>query len=132
MAAVRRLAEAPSTITPADKNVVAHPAFREIPKCLFTLKTSEAQSEYDALARALFDKGKLTLGVHRSLSSYAMQFDTITAASAEGKQVRGSWFAQLDKARNELRLDDIDKPIAAPAGAPSNKFSRVGFASGRR
>lgn len=112
--------------------VVAHPAFRQVPKCLFPLKQEAAQAEYDTLARMLFDAGRLTLAAHRALSSYAIQFDTITAAASEGKQVRGSWFAQLDKARKELGLDDIDKPIAAPAGAPVNKFARVGFAGRRR
>lgn len=115
----------------SEEKVVAHPAFREIPKCLFPLQTEAAQKEYDTIARVLFDAGRLMLGTHRALSSYAMQFDTITAAAASGKQVRGSWFAQLDKARNELRLDDIDKPIAAPQGATVNKFARNGFASRR-
>lgn len=113
-------------------SVVPHPAFRQVPKCLFTLKTKEAKSEYDTLARTLFDGGRLTLGAHRTLSSYAMQFDTITAAAAEGKQVRGSWFAQLDKARSQLGLDDLDKPIAAPDSAQGNRFARVGFANRSR
>lgn len=115
-----------------DPRVVAHPAFREIPKCLFPLSTEEAQGEYDTVARLLFDAGRLTAGAHRTLSSYAMQFDAITKAAAEGKQVRGSWFANLDKARSQLGLDDLDKPIAAPAKAPTNRYARVGFAHRRR
>ena len=84
-----------------------------------------------SLARVLFDAGRLTIGAHRSLSSYAMQFDTITKAAASGKQVRGSWFAQLDKARKELGLDDLDRPIAAPQGARVNRYARTGFANRR-
>ncbi|WP_039903242.1 hypothetical protein [Methylobacterium sp. GXF4] len=111
--------------------MVAHPAFREIPRSLFPLTSAEAQAEYDALARLLFDAGRFTANAHRSLSSYAMQFDTITRAAASGKQVRGSWFAQLDKARKELGLDDLDRPIAAPQGARVNRYARTGFANRR-
>lgn len=123
---------APAVPPAAVAGVVPHPAFREIPKSLFPLRTTEAQAEYDTLARTLFERGRLTLGAHRALSSYAMQFDTITAAAQSGKQVRGSWFAQLDKARKELGLDDIDKPIASSASAPTNKYAHVGFAGRRR
>ncbi len=115
-----------------DTSVVAHPSFREIPKSLFPLRTDAAQTEYDTLARTLFERGRLTLATHRALSSYAMQFDTITAAAANDKQIRGSWFNQLDKARKELGLDEIDKPIASSASAPTNKFAHVGFAGRRR
>jgi hypothetical protein len=115
-----------------DPRVVAHPGFRKIPACLFPLKTKQAQKEYDTLARVLFDAGHLTVGKHRALSSYAIQFDNITAAGNEGKQVRGSWFAQMDKARNQLGLDELDKPVAAPENAPVNKFAGSGFASRRR
>lgn len=115
-----------------DASVVALPGFREIPACLFPLSTEKGQAQYDTLARTLFERGRLTMGVHHALSSYAMQFDNITAATANGKQVRASWFAQLDKARKELGLDDFEKPIAAPQGAPANKFAGVGFAGRRR
>ncbi len=119
-------------VTAGEPNVVAHPAFRDIPKSVLPLTSAEAQKEYDTLARMLFDAGRFTIGAHRALSSYAMQFDAITAAASEGTQMRGSWFTQLDKARKELGLDDIDKPIAAPQGAQGNKFSRSGFSTGRR
>lgn len=128
----RVAAPADSHIAKGDGTVVAHPAFRELPKCLFTLRTAEAMAEYETLARMLFERGRLTLAARRSLSSYAMQFDTITAAAAEGKQVRGSWFTQLDKARKELGLDEIDKPIAAPTSAQANKFAHTGFPARRR
>jgi len=116
----------------ASPRVVAHPSFRQIPPCLFPLSTDEAKREYDTISRALFHAGRLTLDMHRTLSSYAIQFDTITKASTEGKQVRGSWFVQMDKARAGLKLDDLDKPIAAPQDAPTNKFTVAGFASRRR
>lgn len=121
----------PAAAQAGTSDVVAHPAFRQVPKSLFPLIAPEAQVEYDTISRMLFERGMLTAGKHRALSSYAMQFDTITRAAAEGKQVRGSWFTQLDKARRELGLDEIDKPIAAPQGAGS-KFARTGFASRRR
>jgi hypothetical protein len=122
----------PAQVGEGDPRVVAHPGFRRIPKCLFPLRTKEAQREYDTLARVLFDAGHLSVGKHRALSSYAMQFDNVVAAPAEGKTVRGSWVAQMDKARNQLGLDELDKPIAAPEDAKINKFARSGFASRRR
>ena len=115
-----------------EPGVVALPSFREIPKSVFPLRTDAAQAEYDTLARTLFERGKLSLAAHRALSSYAAQFDNITVASTTGKQVRASWFTQLDKARKELGLDEIDKPIASSASAPTNKFAHVGFAGRRR
>ena len=124
---------APAAPVAGETIVIALPGFREIPKSLFPLKTAEAQSEYDTLARILFERGRLTIGAHRALSSYAAQFDSITVANTTpGKQTRASWFAQLDKARRELGLDDLDKPIASPAGAAPNKFAGVGFAGRRR
>lgn len=115
-----------------DPKVVAHPGFRDIPKALFPLITDEAKAEYDTLARLMFDAGRLTVGAHRALSSYAGQFDAITRAVSSGNPVRGSWFANLDKARKQMGLDDLDKPIAAPSGAPQNKYASVGWANRRR
>lgn len=131
MGAARKTDAGLAQVGSGDPRVVAHPSYREIPKSLFPLGTTEAQAEYDALARMLFDAGRFAAGPHRILSSYAMQFDTITCAAAAGKQIRGSWFAQLDKARKELGLDELDRPIAAPAGASVNRYARVGFANRR-
>lgn len=116
-----------------DPKVVAHPAFRDIPACLFPLGTAEARKEYDTLARLLFDAGRMTLAHHRSLSSYAMQFDAIQRAAAAGDKIRGVAFVTMDKVRKELPLDDISKPIAASREAPVNRFALCGFSSrGRR
>lgn len=131
MAKAKKIEGGPALVGGGDTNVVAHPAFREIPKSVFPLRTKEAQDEYNSMARILFDAGRLTISKHRALSSYAAQFDNITEASSAGKPIRGSWFAQLDKARKELGLDDLDKPIAAPETARGNKFARSGFASRR-
>ena len=115
-----------------DPHVVAHPAFREIPKPLFPLVSRQAQKEYDTLARIVFNAGHLTVEKHRALSSYAAQFDNVQRAIAEGKQIRASTFVQMDKARKDLRLDELDKPIAAPQDTPVNKYARAGFAARRR
>ncbi|MGY2052948.1 hypothetical protein [Methylobacterium sp. JK268] len=132
MAAARRKASAGvAQVGAGDERVLAHPAFRQIPACLFPLSTDEAGREYDRLARVLFDAGRLTLARHSALSAYAMQFDAVITATHQGKPLRASWFAQMDRARRELDLDGIDKPIAAPASAPLNKFARTGFANRR-
>lgn len=113
-----------------DRGVVAHPSFRRIPKCLFKLSSDDAEREYDRLARAFFERGRLTLGLHGDLSSYAKQMDIISSADPE-RPMRASWFTNLDKLRAKLKLDDIDKPIAASENAPVNKFSRAGFSARR-
>src|SRR3712207_3688028 len=113
----------------ADQKLVAHPAFREIPKCLFALNSAEAKYEYDIIAGLLFHAGQLTISTHRVLSSYAMQFDTITQARAEGRLIPASWANQLDRAWKSLGLDKLDKPIAAPTSAQVNKFAHTGFAN---
>ena len=115
-----------------DLNVLAHPSFREIPKCLFALRSKEAKAEYDTLARAMFEAGRLTLDKHRALSSYAMQFDILTRTGVEGKAIPAYAFTHLDKTRNSLGLDQLEQPIAAPASAPVNKFAHTGFANRRR
>lgn len=114
-----------------DPRVVAHPGFREIPTCLFPIQTEQAQKQYDQIARALFEAGRLTLDAHSALSSYAMQFDVITRATAEGRVVRSLAFTQLDKARTALRLNELDNPIASSEDAPVNKFARSGFSTRR-
>src|SRR5215217_6908014 len=81
----------------------------DLPGCLLPLRSEEAQQEYDLLGRALVQAGRLTIGMHRGLSSYAAQFDGIIRAAREGKQVRASWFTQLDRARAELKLDELEK-----------------------
>lgn len=117
-----------------DPRVVAHPGFRKVPACLFALTTREGQKRYDDLARTIFDAGRMTNVVHSWLSSYAMQFDKITASGQADppRLVRSSAIAEMNKAFGKLPLDDLDKPIAAPKDAPTNKFALVGFSSRRR
>lgn len=112
-----------------DPRVLAHPSFREIPKCLFPLSTKEAKQEYDKIALMLFDAGALTAGKHRQLSIYAMQFDIVHRYPSEGKMLKAANFVQLQKALADLRLDEIDKPIAASETARTNKFALCGFAA---
>ena len=66
--------------------------------------------------------------MHVHLSMYAAMFDAITTAVVGGTQVRASWFAQMQRALTALKLDDIDKPIAAPEGLEENPFAHVGWA----
>jgi hypothetical protein len=80
----------------------------------------------------IFNAGRMTLATHRSLCSYAMQFDVITRNAAQGKPVRAHAFVQMDKARAQLRLDELDKPIAAPENQAPNKFAGAGFSARRR
>lgn len=121
--ALRRVRSAAS---PPDGSVVAHPAFRQVPKALFPLRSDAANAEYDTLARLLFERGRMTVDAHRTLSSYAMKFDAVTLAAAEGRPLKGLMFAQMDKDRRRLRLDELDKPVAAPQDAPANRFARTG------
>jgi hypothetical protein len=118
--------------TKADPSVLAHPAFREIPSCRLPLTTDESKTEYDSIARLLFNAGRLTLDRHVALSMYASMFDQIHIAAAVGRPARASWWVQMDRARRVLDLDDLDKPIAAPHGASTNRYAGCGFAARRR
>jgi hypothetical protein len=117
-----------------DPRVVAHPGFRKVPTCLFALTTREGQKRYDDLARTLYNAGRMTDTVHGWLSSYAMQFDRITASGQADppRLVRASAITEMNKAFGKLPLDDLDKPIAAPKDAPINKFALAGFANRSR
>lgn len=114
-----------------DPAVVAHPGFRAVPACLYPLSTKEGRGEYQTLSRVFYERGRLTLDAHRSLSEYAAQVDALHNAIAKGLPIRASRFDQIKRARKALALDDLDKPIAAPADAPVNKFARAGFSARR-
>lgn len=114
-----------------DPNVVAHPGFRELPGCQFTLVTEKAQRRYDELARLIWGAGRLSLDRHMTLSTYAKLFDQIAQIETEGRTPRASWFKNLQDAQRRLELDDLDKPISAPREAPVNRFARFGFQAGR-
>jgi len=122
----------PTEAVGGNPGVVAHPAFRRVPECLFPLVHDKAKREYDSIARLLFNSGRLTMATHRDLCSYAMQFDVITRNSEAGKPIRAHSFVQMDRSRVRLKLDDLDTPIAAPEDAPVNKFSGAGFSARRR
>lgn len=111
--------------------VVAHPGFRKVPACLYPLSTKEGRGEYDTLSRIFYERGRLTLDAHRALSEYAAQVDALHGAIAKQIPIRASRFDQIKRARNALGLNDLDKPIAAPADAPVNKFARAGFSARR-
>ncbi|KMO34314.1 hypothetical protein [Methylobacterium aquaticum] len=115
-----------------DPKVVALPGYREIPACLFPLKTDEAKAEYDRLARMVFDAGQMTVGKHSALCAYIVQFDGVTDAALQGKPPKGSHVENLIRSLKRLDLGGLDKPIAAPAGASVNKFARVGLPNRRR
>lgn len=115
-----------------DPKVVALPGYREIPACLFPLKTDEAKAEYDRLARMVFDAGQMTVGKHSALCAYIVQFDSVTATTLQGKIPRAAHVEMLVRSLKRLGLDGLDKPIAAPAGAAVNKFARVGLPNRRR
>jgi hypothetical protein len=115
-----------------DSHVLAHPSFREIPKCMFPLASRKAKDEYNRLALLLFNAGHLTALKHRALSSYAMQYESINKSIDEGKTLSTFAFNVLDKLLRKLGLDELDKPIASPETAPKNKFSKCGFSARRR
>ena len=105
-------------------------AAQQIPTCFFPLSTEQASGEYDFLARKLFDADRLTLAMHRALSSYALQIDSIIKAKEAGKHIPAFWFATLDKARLQLKLEQLDDPV--PRSAPPNKFAHCGFSNRSR
>ena len=99
---------------------------QQIPACFFPLSTEQASGEYDFLARKLFDAGRLSTAIHRALSSYAVQIDCIIQAKEAGKHIPAFWFATLDKARLQLKLEHLEDPLPRSAPLP-NKFAHCGF-----
>ena len=112
--------------------VVAHPTFRRIPPCKVPLKTVEGQKEYDTYARMLFDAGRMDTSRHVYLSLYASAIDMITLKAAGGSPPRASTLDSAMKNFAKLGISDLDKPIAAPADAPTNKYASSGFSARRR
>jgi len=103
----------------------------EIPSCLFPLRTTKAQAEYESLAQILWQAGQLTIDRYRVLSEYALQFDCLHVSLDEGLTIRPSRFDQLKRARRALRLRDLDLSKPEEVRRP-NKFARSGFSSSRR
>ena len=99
-----------------------------LPRCLFELRSQEAQREYDVIVNALVGAGRLTMESQRALSSYALQVDAVIQTVSAGKPVRASRFTQLDRARAKLKLDELE-PAAAGAGPPRSKFAKWGFSN---
>lgn len=112
-------------------NVVAHPGFQSLPAPQFALTTEKAIKRYDEICRLLWQSGRLSLDSHMTLSAYAKIVDQIAKIEETGASPRASWFISLRHAQRELKLDDLDTPIAAPKEASLNRFSRFGKA-GRR
>jgi hypothetical protein len=112
--------------------VVSHPSFRQIPDCLLPLVTDEAREEYATIARIMFDSGRMTMSSHRSLSAYAMMFDSIIRRSKEGIIVNASSFHQLETFKRRLKIDDFERPVASAKDASQNKFARNGFSARNR
>lgn len=99
--------------------------------CFFPLSTEHALREYEFLARKLSDAGRLTLAMHRALSSYALQVDSIIQAKEAGKHIPAFWFATLDRARLQLKLEQLEDPVPRSAPLP-NKFAHCGFSNRSR
>jgi hypothetical protein len=106
---------------------------QQIPACFFPLSTEDASREYEFLARKLFDAGRLTLAMHRALSSYALQVDSIIKAKEAGRHVSAFSFATMDKSRSRLKLEELENPFSpAKVAPPQNKFAHCGFSSRSR
>jgi hypothetical protein len=100
--------------------------------CLFPLRTERAQQEYRSIAEALARAGRVDVHNHRLLSSYVAQLDTIVLAQQQKQQIRGSWFTQMDRARNKLKLHELEKHLQPVIEGPPNKFAHAGFANRSR
>jgi len=69
---------------------------------------------------------------HRLLSSYVAQLDNIIVAQQQKRQIRGSWFTQMDRARNKLKLHELENHLQPVIERPPNKFALAGFANRSR
>ena len=97
--------------------------------CFFPLATKAAQQEYSSIAETLVRAGRMDVHNHRLLSSYVAQLDNIIVAQQQKRQIRGSWFTQMDRARNKLKLHELEKHLLPVIERPPNKFALAGFAN---
>jgi phage terminase small subunit len=81
---------------------------QQLPRCFFPLTTPQARREYKLVGRTLAEAGRLTLAAHRALSSFCLQLDVVFKAISEGKHVRAHQFATMDKARAQLKLEELE------------------------
>src|SRR3954447_12826169 len=97
--------------------------------CFFSLATQAAQQEYRSIAETLVRAGRMDAHNHRLLSSYVAQLDNIIVAQQQKRQIRGSWFTQMDRARNKLKLHELENHLQPAIERPPNKFALAGFAN---
>ena len=97
--------------------------------CFFPLRTQDAQQEYSSIAETLVRAGRMDVHNRRLLSSYVAQLDNIIVAQQQKRQIRGSWFTQMDRARNKLKLHELEKHLQPVIERPPNKFALAGFAN---
>ena len=100
--------------------------------CFFSLATQAAQQEYRSIAETLVRAGRMDAHNHRLLSSYVAQLDNIIVAQQQKRQIRASWFTQMDRARNKLKLHELEKHLQPVIERAPNKFELAGFASRSR
>ena len=100
--------------------------------CFFPLRTQDAQQEYTWIAELLVRAGRMDVHNHRLLSSYVAQLDNIILAQQQKRQIRGSWFTQMDRARNKLKLHELENHLQPGIDRVPNKFAHAGFASRSR
>ena len=124
--------DTPAQMGGSDMPAAAHPPLGVIPTCRLPLQSEEARQEYDTIARVLLDAGRFGLEAHMRLSLYASLHDNITTAVAEGKQLRASWFTQMQRALSALKLDELERPPAVPEEVRPNPYAHCGFAARRR
>ena len=96
--------------------------------CLFPLRTEGAQQEYRSIAETLVRAGRMNVHNHRLLSSYVAQLDNVIVEQQQKRQIRGSWFTQMDRARNKLKLHELEKHLQPVIESPPNKYAHAGFA----
>lgn len=107
--------------------IFSHPRLHEVPKSDIPLGEIGAR-KFSEFARMLFEAGQLTLITKASAEAAAVAYEQIERRQAESKPVPTTLIAQLNRALAEIKIGDVGRPIAQPASARENKFSRSGFA----
>lgn len=124
-----RSPSSPAQVGAGDERIVAGPGYRDIPKCKLPLKTEAGQREYDTYARVIFDAGLFDMYRHTHLSMYAQGMDEIFSAADKGLSVKTELRKATQRSFEALGVGELDKPIAAPKGAQTNKYAGCGFAA---
>lgn len=114
-----------------EKKILPFPTLDRIPKPSLPLN-SIGKKKYDELAQALYQAGRLTTFTQTQIEHIALQHQAAAIDIEKKGATSASRLTQIRHAMQEIGVDRINRPIAAPDEPEENRFARNGFAARRQ